>query len=153
MSVIRWLIPVVVFACLGGFLVGYIAPSMLSGDNLCWGWVRCGVVSSARLATKPVKAVRDAPTYPSLLSRFSKVRRGETLEIVVQTKPGAVCAIRFQDAANHKINVPVQFAGVDGRCQTRLPVPADAALGQANLLICASACLNDRDRPFFEIQQ
>lgn len=153
MSVIRWLIPVVVVACLGGFVVGYVAPSMLSGDSLCWGWVRCGVVSSARLANKPVKAARDSQSYPALLSRIGRVRRGDTLEIVVQTKPGAVCAIRFQDAANQKINMPVQFAGVDGRCQTRLPVPRDAALGQANLLICASVCLNDQDRPFFEIQQ
>jgi hypothetical protein len=74
------------------------------------------------------------------------------LEIIVQTMPGAVCAIRFEDSANHKIDLPVQFAGGDGRCQTMLPVPNDTALGKANLLICASACLDDKDRPFFEIQ-
>lgn len=151
MSVLRWLIPIVLVACLGGCLVGYLAPSFLIKGGLCSGWVRCGTAAGARVESKPGKTALANKSHPILLSSFGPARRGDTLEILIQTIPGAVCAIRFEDAALHKLILPVRFAGDDGRCQASLAVPKDAALGEANLLICASICLDEKDWPYLKI--
>ena len=152
MSALRWLIPIIVIACLVGCLVGYLAPSVMGKGGLCWGWVRCGVAQGMRTENKPGKVGIVNQPRPILLSTFGPVRHGELLEIVVQTVPGVVCAIRFEDAARHKLTLPVQFVGSNGLCRASVVVPPDAALGEANLLICANICLDEKDRPYLQIQ-
>jgi hypothetical protein len=150
MSVFRWLLPVVFLACLGGFVLGYLLPQWIQTPSV-QACLQCGGAAGV-LKDHKIQKLRSSNSSgtPLMLSDVTVVRRGEPVDLVVQTTPGAICAISvFYNGGHDTYNLPVTFADQDGRCGTSMKLPQNVTVGNGRLLVCASACL---DQKFFEIQ-
>jgi hypothetical protein len=155
MAFLRWMVPVILLACLGGFIVGYLVPQWIPAvqGGLCIGGVNCGSAHGVLITRKlPKPAANHQQIEPRLLTSLTHVRRGETITIEIQTMPGVVCAVSvgfFQSGRAMRVPLPVQFADEQGYCQTQLQLPQDAQVGKGHLRICANVCLKQED--FFAI--
>jgi hypothetical protein len=146
MSFLRWMIPVVLIACLGGFLVGFLLPKW-EPELSCGGIRQCGTASSAMQEHKLQKKTRTMREgHPTLLTSLTVINRGQPLNLVIQTTPGAVCAVRISHGGGLSYPLPKIFANNDGVCTFSLDLPDDIVVGEGSLIVCASACL---DKPSY----
>lgn len=125
MSASRWLIPIVMLACLFGFALGYVLLPLLPPPPIA-SCMSCDKTGKAAWENKFQKQRSDYENVkPAVLTEVTVIKRGDPFPLPILTIPGAICAVSvFYDAGTSVYSGPTIFAGQDGRCEVHLNLPS-----------------------------